>query len=44
MTRHRFVLGSAQWGMPYGIANANGPPDDAELRTLYDYDAATVDV
>ena len=27
----RLVLGSVQWGMPYGVANHQGPPDDAEL-------------
>lgn len=32
----RLALGSAQWGMPYGIANASGPPNDAELRALID--------
>jgi len=30
----RLALGSAQWGMPYGIANSLGPPDDAELNGL----------
>lgn len=30
----RLVLGSAQWGMPYGIANASGPPSDRELARL----------
>lgn len=35
MTRaSALVLGTAQWGMPYGIANASGPPSDAELRAL----------
>jgi aryl-alcohol dehydrogenase-like predicted oxidoreductase len=27
-------LGTAQWGMPYGIANANGPPPDHEIRAM----------
>ena len=27
----RLVLGSAQWGMPYGVANHQGPPDAEEL-------------
>lgn len=30
----RLALGSAQWGMPYGIANTLGAPDDAELNGL----------
>ena len=30
----RLTLGSAQWGMRYGIANHGGPPDDAELERL----------
>lgn len=30
----RLVLGSAQWGMPYGIANRVGPPDDASLEAM----------
>jgi len=30
----RLVLGSAQWGMTYGIANRDGAPDDAELARL----------
>ena len=30
----RLTLGSAQWGMPYGIANHSGPPDDAELQRM----------
>ena len=30
----RLTLGSAQWGMPYGIANREGPPDDARLRKV----------
>jgi aryl-alcohol dehydrogenase-like predicted oxidoreductase len=28
------VLGSAQWGGAYGIANSGGAPDDAELRRI----------
>lgn len=30
----RLTLGSAQWGMPYGIANRTGPPGDDELAEL----------
>ena len=30
----RLALGSAQWGMPYGIANPTGPPDDATLAAM----------
>lgn len=30
----RLALGAAQWGMPYGIANASGPPDAGELARL----------
>ncbi len=30
----RLVLGSAQWGMPYGIANLAGPPDADELEAM----------
>ena len=30
----RLTLGSAQWGMPYGIANRTGPPDGDELAEL----------
>ncbi len=30
----RLVLGSAQWGMPYGIANLSGPPADEELEAM----------
>lgn len=30
----RLVLGSAQWGMAYGIANRTGPPSDRELERL----------
>ena len=30
----RLTLGSAQWGMPYGIANRSGPPDDGELAAM----------
>lgn len=30
----RLTLGSAQWGMPYGIANREGPPDDARLEAM----------
>ena len=30
----RLTLGSAQWGMPYGIANHAGPPDDDALRAM----------
>lgn len=30
----RLVLGSVQWGMPYGIANQGGPPDDPELARM----------
>lgn len=30
----RLVLGSAQWGMPYGIANHSGPPDSRELEAM----------
>src|SRR5690606_18098685 len=26
--------GGVQWGMPYGIANRHGPPDDQELARL----------
>lgn len=30
----RLTLGSAQWGMPYGIANRTGPPSSDELAEL----------
>lgn len=30
----RLTLGSAQWGMSYGIANRAGPPDDAALNAM----------
>lgn len=30
----RLVLGSAQWGMPYGIANRTGPPSDEALEAM----------
>lgn len=30
----RLVLGSAQWGMPYGIANHSGPPNIGELEIM----------
>lgn len=30
----RLVLGSAQWGMPYGIANRSGPPAPAEVAAM----------
>ncbi len=30
----RLTLGSAQWGMPYGIANRTGPPAADELSAL----------
>ena len=29
-----FALGSAQWGLDYGVANEQGRPTDAELRSL----------
>ena len=30
----RLTLGSAQWGMPYGIANRHGQPGDEELGAI----------
>ena len=30
----RLTLGSAQWGMPYGIANQSGPPNAEELEAM----------
>jgi aryl-alcohol dehydrogenase-like predicted oxidoreductase len=30
----RLVLGSAQWGMPYGIANRVGQPEPAEVERI----------
>lgn len=30
----RLVLGTAQWGLAYGIANRLGPPDSAELGRI----------
>lgn len=30
----RLTLGSAQWGMPYGIANRAGPPSDETLDAM----------
>lgn len=30
----RLVLGSAQWGAEYGVANRTGPPSAAELRDM----------
>ncbi len=29
-----FVIGTAQWGSTYGIANSRGCPDDGELRRM----------
>lgn len=34
MIAARFVLGTAQWGGPYGIANRDGPPDAGERARL----------
>ena len=33
----RLILGSAQWGMSYGIANQSGPPSGAELVTMLEH-------
>ena len=30
----RLIRGSAQWGMPYGIANQSGPPNANELEAM----------
>ena len=30
----RLILGSAQWGMSYGIANRSGPPSGTDLETM----------
>lgn len=30
----RLTLGSAQWGMPYGLANETGPPGDDALEAM----------
>lgn len=30
----RMALGTVQWGMPYGIGNATGPPSDTELSHM----------
>jgi aryl-alcohol dehydrogenase-like predicted oxidoreductase len=30
----RLALGSAQWGMPYGIANRDGEPDKSEIEAM----------
>jgi len=30
----RMALGTVQWGMPYGIGNATGPPSDTELARM----------
>jgi aryl-alcohol dehydrogenase-like predicted oxidoreductase len=30
----KLVLGSAQWGMAYGIANSSGPPSSGELSRM----------
>lgn len=30
----KLVLGTAQWGGPYGIANVSGVPDEAECRAI----------
>ena len=30
----RLILGSAQWGMPYGVANRDGEPDAKELEAM----------
>lgn len=43
----KLVLGSAQFGMPYGVSNQNGVPDDRELNkilfTALDYGINTID-
>jgi len=33
----RLALGTAQFGLPYGIANASGQVDQAEVQTILDY-------
>ena len=33
---NKFVLGSAQFGMKYGIANLSGLPNQAEIDSLID--------
>ena len=33
---NKFVLGSAQFGMKYGIANLTGSPNQAEVDSLID--------
>lgn len=30
----RLALGTVQWGIPYGIGNATGPPSDTELARM----------
>jgi len=30
----RLVLGAAQWGMPYGVANRDGEPEPSELSAM----------
>jgi aryl-alcohol dehydrogenase-like predicted oxidoreductase len=37
---HRLVLGTAQWGQDYGIANTGGRPDRDELRAMLSLAAA----
>ena len=34
MSAARIVLGTAQWGLPYGIANRTGVPDDRAVSTI----------
>jgi len=34
VSRPKLALGTVQWGMPYGIANQSGQPDEREIRAL----------
>jgi aryl-alcohol dehydrogenase-like predicted oxidoreductase len=40
VTAAGLALGTAQWGMPYGIANRHGQPADAEVARVLDRAAA----
>lgn len=44
---NKLVLGSVQFGMPYGVSNHNGVPDDFELKkilsTALEYSINTID-
>ena len=47
MTFSRLMLGTVQFGLPYGIANTRGMPDDEEIVTIlkeaYDFGITSID-